>query len=74
MRFGRMMLMVVLVYSVVVLQHAVSVSMPLWSHVVGYEEGDLTVHSKLACGYPRFVYHPYIRELAEVREDLFSLV
>jgi len=40
--------------------------MPLWSHVVGYEEGDYNIHSKLACGYPRFVYHPYIRSLAEV--------
>jgi hypothetical protein len=42
----------------------------LWSHVVGYEEGDPAVTQKLALGYPRFVYHPYIRQLAEVRPSL----
>lgn len=43
--------------------HAVSVAMPTWSDVVGYEEGDPRIHGALACGYPRFVYHPRLREL-----------
>eukprot|EP00559_Dactyliosolen_fragilissimus_P004030 CAMPEP_0184859360 /NCGR_PEP_ID=MMETSP0580-20130426/4369_1 /TAXON_ID=1118495 /ORGANISM="Dactyliosolen fragilissimus" /LENGTH=871 /DNA_ID=CAMNT_0027355957 /DNA_START=48 /DNA_END=2664 /DNA_ORIENTATION=+ len=44
-------------------EHACSVSLPTWSSVVGYEEGDPYVTSKLTCGYPRFVYHPYIMTL-----------
>eukprot|EP01031_Cornospumella_fuschlensis_P039905 gene39905-48592_t len=34
--------------------HAVSVSLPLWEHVVGYEEGKREVTSLMRCGYPRF--------------------
>ncbi len=30
--------------------HACSVALPLWSHVVGYEEGDANIISKLTCG------------------------
>lgn len=47
-------------------EHACSVSLPTWSSVVGYEEGSPQVTDKLACGYPRFVYHPYIIKLMEV--------
>ena len=47
-------------------EHAVSVTMPKWSHVVGYEEGDPSVTDKLVLGYPRFVYHPYVKRLVEV--------
>jgi cystathionine gamma-synthase len=43
--------------------HAVSVSMPTWADVIGYEEGDPAVHDALACGYPRFVFHPRVRAL-----------
>lgn len=43
--------------------HAVSVSMPTWADVVGYEEGDPRVLNALACGYPRFVFHPQVRAL-----------
>jgi cystathionine gamma-synthase len=39
------------------------VSLPQWSDVVGYEEGDVSVTSKMICGYPRFVYHPYVIRL-----------
>lgn len=46
--------------------HAVSVTMPKWQHVVGYEEGDPQVADKLVLGYPRFVYHPYIKQLVDV--------
>lgn len=48
-------------------EHAVSVTMPKWSHVVGYEEGDPSVTDKLVLGYPRFVYHPFVKQLVEVR-------
>lgn len=44
--------------------HAVSVSLPRWEDVVGYEEKKAEVVTKLALGYPRFVYHPLIRALA----------
>ena len=43
--------------------HAISVAMPLWEHVVGYEEEDPAVLEKLQCGYPRFFLHPRVREL-----------
>lgn len=50
-------------------EHAISASMPLWSHVVGYEEGDAYIHEQLTLGYPRFVYHPAVRELFDYVED-----
>ena len=50
-------------------EHAISASMPLWAHVVGYEEGDPYIHEQLTLGYPRFVYHPAVRELFEHLED-----
>jgi len=45
--------------------HAVSVALPRWSDVVGYEEKNPEVVDKLALGYPRFVFHPLVRELAK---------
>jgi cystathionine gamma-synthase len=42
----------------------VSVSLPLWEHVVGYEEGDEAVISRFRSGYPRFCCPPAITELA----------
>eukprot|EP00164_Ancoracysta_twista_P001409 GFYU01001834.1.p1 GENE.GFYU01001834.1~~GFYU01001834.1.p1 ORF type:complete len:624 (+),score=210.95 GFYU01001834.1:513-2384(+) len=45
--------------------HSVSVSMPTWQSVVGYEEGDQKVHKALQCGYPRFKVHPHCEELIE---------
>lgn len=51
--------------------HAVSVALPLWEHVVGYEENDPAVLGKLPCGYPRFFLHPFVRRLAsEAEKDL----
>jgi cystathionine gamma-synthase len=41
--------------------HAVSVAIPLWEHVVGYEENDPAVTSQFRCGYPRFFLHPIVR-------------
>lgn len=43
--------------------HAVSVSLPRWQDVVGYEERDPAVLTQLTSGYPRFVLHPRVREL-----------
>lgn len=43
--------------------HAISVSMPEWRHVVGYEENDPAVVGAMACGYPRFFRHPLVRAL-----------
>lgn len=44
--------------------HAVSVALPRWEDVVGYEEKKPEVISRLACGYPRFVIHPLVAEVA----------
>jgi cystathionine gamma-synthase len=46
-------------------EHACSVSLPTWSSVVGYEEGNPAITSQMSCGYPRFVYHPYILQLMD---------
>ena len=44
--------------------HAVSVSLPLWQDVVGYEEKRPEVVSRLQAGYPRFVIHRLVQEMA----------
>ena len=44
--------------------HAVSVALPRWQDVVGYEEKRPEVMNRLAVGYPRFVVHPLVAELA----------
>lgn len=43
--------------------HAVSVCLPRWRDVIGYEEGDPEVLDTFECGYPRFVPHPCVAEL-----------
>ena len=43
--------------------HAVSVSLPLWQHNIGYEEGDLKVIGKMQSGYPRFFINPQVQQL-----------
>lgn len=43
--------------------HGVSVCLPLWEHVIGYEEKDPQVLSKFQSGYPRFFIPPAIGEL-----------
>ena len=45
-------------------EHAVSVALPTWKDVIGYEEKAPEVMSKLQNGYPRFVIHRVISELA----------
>jgi cystathionine gamma-synthase len=44
--------------------HAISVALPRWQDVVGYEEKRPEVMDRLRCGYPRFVVHPLVQELA----------
>ncbi len=49
--------------------HAVSVALPRWQDVVGYEEKSPVVMQRLASGYPRFVIHPLVQELARQMGD-----
>ena len=44
--------------------HAVSVALPCWQDVVDYEEKSERVSQRLTTGYPRFVVHPHVAELA----------
>lgn len=46
----------------------VSVCLPLWSHVVGYEEGDPAIVNQLQSGYPRFCCPPPISRLFAAAE------
>ena len=52
--------------------HAVSVSLPQWEHVKGYEEGVPSVINAMQLGYPRFVYHPFIKQLSALLEKEFA--
>ncbi len=53
--------------------HATSVCMPKWIDNIHYEEGDPQVVNDITCGYPRFIYHPFITELAEKYANEFGL-
>jgi cystathionine gamma-synthase len=44
--------------------HAVSVALPRWEDVVGYEEKSPETLDHLSSGYPRFVIHPLVQSLA----------
>lgn len=44
--------------------HAVSVSMPKIQDVIDYEEQTPEILEKIKSGYPRFVLHPYLKQLA----------
>ncbi|MDF1823291.1 MAG: PLP-dependent transferase [Verrucomicrobiales bacterium] len=52
--------------------HAVSVCLPRWEHVIGYEEGDPAVVDTFECGYPRFVPHPFVDELFYAAQEEFA--
>jgi cystathionine gamma-synthase len=45
--------------------HAVSCSLPTLRAVRGYEEKDPEILASMTSGYPRFVVHPFVRQLAE---------
>lgn len=44
-------------------RHAISVALPRWSDVVGYEEKTAQVMERVSTGYPRFVIHPFVQKL-----------
>lgn len=50
----------------------VSVCLPLWKHVIGYEEKDPDVVSKFQSGYPRFCCPPAISRLFTAAEKEFA--
>lgn len=41
--------------------HAVSVCLPTWADIIGYEEKDQRVIERMRTGYPRFFLHPLIK-------------
>lgn len=45
--------------------HAVSVSLPRWEDVIGYEEKKPVVKDRLLTGYPRFFTHRRVADLAK---------
>ena len=45
--------------------HAVSMSLPRWQDVVGYEEKNPAVMARITSGYPRFVFHPLLQQMAQ---------
>jgi cystathionine gamma-synthase len=49
-------------------EYGVSVSLPLWQHVIGYEEKDPAVVSRFRSGYPRFCCPPAISELFDTAQ------
>lgn len=43
-------------------KHAISMCLPRWKDVVGYEERDPETMAQLQLGYPRFFYHPLVEQ------------
>jgi cystathionine gamma-synthase len=52
--------------------HAVSVSLPLWEHVIGYEENDPAVLAAMRTGYPRFFIPRVVLALCAEVEKCFA--
>jgi cystathionine gamma-synthase len=48
--------------------HAVSVCLPTWADVIGYEEKDPRVIDTMRSGYPRFFFHPLINKVRAALE------
>lgn len=44
--------------------HAVSMALPRWQDVVDYEKKKPALMARIRTGYPRFVIHPLVQELA----------
>ncbi len=44
--------------------HAVSVALPRWADVIGYEEKRPETVARMRSGYPRFLVHPRVMDLA----------
>lgn len=54
-------------------QHAVSVSLPKWSDVVGYEEGEARVKDQMSMGYPRFKVHSSVEHLIDFTREKYDI-
>nr|CAO98773.1 cystathionine gamma-synthase [Nakaseomyces delphensis] len=54
-------------------EHAVSVCLPKWADVVGYEEGDEWVIGSLSTGYPRFFIHKSVKKLCELIAEQYAM-
>ena len=52
--------------------HAVSVTLPTWEQVVGYEECDPAVLGAMETGYPRFFVNRIVRELNSIATEKFA--
>jgi len=50
-------------------KHAISMCLPRWQDVVGYEERDPATLEKLTLGYPRFLYHPLVIQACELYRE-----
>ena len=48
--------------------HAVSVCLPTWADVIGYEEKEPRVIDTMRTGYPRFFFHPLINKVRAALE------
>ncbi len=48
--------------------HAVSVCLPTWADIIGYEEKEPRVHQRMRTGYPRFFFHPLIQQVRAALE------
>lgn len=56
-----------------VMPHAVSVCIPRWADVIGYEERDPAVLGRFRSGgYPRFAVHPLVRSLFDAATEEFA--
>ena len=53
--------------------HAVSVSMPSLQDVIDYEEQTPEILEKITSAYPRFVMHPYLKELAKHIKEKYDI-
>lgn len=48
--------------------HAVSVCLPMWADVIGYEEKESRVIDRMRTGYPRFFFHPLVQQVRTALE------
>jgi len=51
--------------------HSISVSLPEWDHVVGYEESQPNVVNAMTVGYPRFRFHNDVTILNYILRSLW---
>lgn len=50
--------------------HAISVSLPTWQDVIGYEEGEKRVVESMQTGYPRFFVHRSIQKVSRPESSI----